>query len=387
MPAAWRSRPIRSCRIRCAPRAGSFAGCSFDPDPAVRPDAIETFNPTMLGKPWHARVTRFADEHGLPHLGNSDAHALAAIGTGWSRFPGRTAEDLRAAIETRTTEHGGTFHPVTGQLETFGLQLRKRSRDAATSSGAASSAMERAATTAIPAAGSARRASSRTPDEDRPRLPVHLPRIRRRGAARPVPLREPPAARPRRPDHHRQSRAATCLRRRHPAHRCRVQHADQRLGRDADVLAAVSRPGPGAPGARAVRPAPLPRAVRAVPVALPPARVAERQRRHVPCVCRVLAVLRARAAGSCAVTPRGCTAGSRSAPPRATSSTASSRATTRSSRTASTSAGSPPRCHCRAGRTARRTCSSSGGSNPARASSISSRRTGSCARPARATGS
>ena len=102
----------------------------YDPDPAVRPDAIETFNPTMLGKPWHARVTRFADEHGLPHLGNSDAHALAAIGTGWSQFPGRTAADLRAAIEARTTEHGGTFHPVAGQLETFGLQLRKRSRDA-----------------------------------------------------------------------------------------------------------------------------------------------------------------------------------------------------------------------------------------------------------------
>lgn len=103
----------------------------FDPDPSVRPDAIETFNPTMLGKPWHARVTRFADEHGLPHLGNSDAHALAAIGTGWSRFPGRTAADLRLAIQTRTTEHGGTFHPMAGQLETFGLQLRKRSRDAA----------------------------------------------------------------------------------------------------------------------------------------------------------------------------------------------------------------------------------------------------------------
>ena len=34
-----------------------------DPDAAVRPDAIETFNPTTLGKPWHARVTRFADDH------------------------------------------------------------------------------------------------------------------------------------------------------------------------------------------------------------------------------------------------------------------------------------------------------------------------------------
>lgn len=101
-----------------------------DSDPSVHPDAIETFNPTMLGKPWHARVTRFADEHGLGHVGNSDAHALDAIGTGWSQFPGRTGTDLRAAIEARTTEHGGTFHPMAGQLETFGLQVRKRSRDA-----------------------------------------------------------------------------------------------------------------------------------------------------------------------------------------------------------------------------------------------------------------
>ena len=101
-----------------------------DPDPAVRPDAIETFNPTALGKPWHAQVSRFADEHCLAHVGNSDAHALAAIATGWTTFPGRTAADLRRAVAARTTEHGGTFHPTVGQLSTFGQQLRKRGRDA-----------------------------------------------------------------------------------------------------------------------------------------------------------------------------------------------------------------------------------------------------------------
>ena len=101
-----------------------------DSDPAVHPDAIETFNPTTLGKPWHARVTRFADERGLAHIGNSDAHALAAIATGWTTFPGRTGADLRQAIDARTTEHGGTFHPMVGQLDTFSQQLRKRGRDA-----------------------------------------------------------------------------------------------------------------------------------------------------------------------------------------------------------------------------------------------------------------
>jgi len=101
-----------------------------DPDPRVHPDAIEAFNPTMLGRPWHARVGRFATEHGLPTVGNSDAHEAAAVGTGWTSFPGRTAADARAAIEAGRTHHHGDFHGTGGQLGTFGRQLRKYSRDA-----------------------------------------------------------------------------------------------------------------------------------------------------------------------------------------------------------------------------------------------------------------
>ena len=101
-----------------------------DPDPAAHPDALETFNPTSLGKPWHRQVVAFADRHGLAHVGNSDAHALEAIGSGWTTFPGRDAADLRSAIAARTSEHGGTFHVTAGQVGTFGQQLRKRGRDA-----------------------------------------------------------------------------------------------------------------------------------------------------------------------------------------------------------------------------------------------------------------
>jgi predicted metal-dependent phosphoesterase TrpH len=101
-----------------------------DPDPSAHPDALETFNPTSLGKPWHRRVVRFADLHGLARVGNSDAHALEAIGSGWTTFPGRDGADLRQAIAMRETDHGGTFHVTSGQLGTFGRQLRKRGRDA-----------------------------------------------------------------------------------------------------------------------------------------------------------------------------------------------------------------------------------------------------------------
>jgi predicted metal-dependent phosphoesterase TrpH len=99
-------------------------------DPRFRPDGLETFNPTTLGRPWHGRVVRFANEFGLARVGNSDAHAAAAVGTGWTSFPGSSADDLRRAIAARTTESHGTFHGGTHQLTTFGQQLRKYGRDA-----------------------------------------------------------------------------------------------------------------------------------------------------------------------------------------------------------------------------------------------------------------
>src|SRR5262249_60702819 len=55
-------------------------------DERYRPDAIEAFNPTTLGRPWHDRVVRFAERHSLARVGNSDAHALDAIGSGHTTF-------------------------------------------------------------------------------------------------------------------------------------------------------------------------------------------------------------------------------------------------------------------------------------------------------------
>ncbi len=99
-------------------------------EPRYHPDAIEAFNPTTLGKPWHARVVNFAEEHHLARVGNSDAHALEAIGSGYTTFPGHDGEALRAAIAAATTQHHGTFHETGAQLGTFGQQLRKYGRDA-----------------------------------------------------------------------------------------------------------------------------------------------------------------------------------------------------------------------------------------------------------------
>ena len=113
----------------CA-QARTLRGLLDAGDPAVAPDALETFNPTSLGRPRHQTVVRFAADHGLAQVGNSDAHALDAVGIGWTSFPGRTEADLRAAIAAGTTRHHGTFHETLGQLGTFRDQLRKRGRDA-----------------------------------------------------------------------------------------------------------------------------------------------------------------------------------------------------------------------------------------------------------------
>ena len=112
-----------------------------------------------------------------------------------------------------------------------------------------------------------------------------------------LPLREPPPARPRRPDPDLVARPPAGVRgRRHPD-RQGLLAAGQRLGRDDHPLAPVRLPGPGHARARAVRPAPLPRAVRAVPLADHPPPLDERERRDLPRLRRLLAVVRVRPAG------------------------------------------------------------------------------------------
>lgn len=67
-------------------------------------DAIETGNPTLAAKVVRNRVFELNEELGLPEVGSSDAHFLPAVAAGFTRFPGRTAADLRAALLDHATE-------------------------------------------------------------------------------------------------------------------------------------------------------------------------------------------------------------------------------------------------------------------------------------------
>ena len=68
-------------------------------------DAIELANPSPAGLRTRARAMAANTERwALPAVGSSDAHHLPHVGTGWTEFEGKTAEDLRRAIvEARTT--------------------------------------------------------------------------------------------------------------------------------------------------------------------------------------------------------------------------------------------------------------------------------------------
>lgn len=70
---------------------------------------VEVLNASLAGRASRPGALAFAQAHGLAHLGASDAHMIAMIGLGRTRFPGRTPAELRAAIEGAATRAEGRF--------------------------------------------------------------------------------------------------------------------------------------------------------------------------------------------------------------------------------------------------------------------------------------
>ena len=338
-----RSRPTRSSRYPLCAQGWVLRRLLDDRTTAVHPDALETFNPTSLGRPATGESRRFADAP-RPARGRQQRRPRAR---GDRRSAGRRSRaaprtDLRAAIARRRPR------PTTGRSTgrsassaRSGSSCASAAATPATRSSAGSAATARGGTTAIRAAGppTAVRAPADqrredTAREDRPRLPVHLPGAGRGHPARPVPVREPAPARPRRPDHHRRPRPAALVRgRHHPAGR-RLLGADQRVGRDAHLLAPLHLAGPrrcwSASGSTSSTS--TSRSCRSCRCSCCASRRASTWRPSTPTPASRRPT--SSAAGRCAGTRSGSTAGSRSPRPPATSSTASSRATTRSSPTA-----------------------------------------------------
>ncbi|MCJ7668539.1 MAG: hypothetical protein MUP04_09745, partial [Anaerolineae bacterium] len=81
-----------------------------DPREKIRLEGLEILNPNLVGRVSYERVIALNEERfHLAELGGSDAHFLSMIDQAHTFFPGRTAEDFRQALESRTTRAEGKF--------------------------------------------------------------------------------------------------------------------------------------------------------------------------------------------------------------------------------------------------------------------------------------
>jgi predicted metal-dependent phosphoesterase TrpH len=100
-----------------------------DPDPRHHLDAIELLNPSAAGRARrHDRRALNEQKLRLAAVGNSDAHVLEHISTGWTWFPGSTAEDYRRAIGECSTEAAGEHWSNWHNVTVYGRQLVAKAR-------------------------------------------------------------------------------------------------------------------------------------------------------------------------------------------------------------------------------------------------------------------
>jgi predicted metal-dependent phosphoesterase TrpH len=81
-----------------------------DPREDVCVEGLEVLNPTLAGRVIYDKVLSLNRHRwNLAELGGSDAHSLEFIGSGHTLFPGRGADDFRAALRAKTTKAAGRF--------------------------------------------------------------------------------------------------------------------------------------------------------------------------------------------------------------------------------------------------------------------------------------
>lgn len=91
----------------------------------VHLDGLETANSAMGGRIGNTKAaTLNRKRYHLAEVGGSDAHFLKVIGSAYTEFPGRSAEDLRRSIVERTCRSANGRHPTL--LEIGPLQLARQ---------------------------------------------------------------------------------------------------------------------------------------------------------------------------------------------------------------------------------------------------------------------
>jgi predicted metal-dependent phosphoesterase TrpH len=108
----------------------TFDGIMHNPSAEIYFDAVETFNPSVAGRTCAAKINRLNQERfHLPEVGCSDSHHLEGIGTGYTTFPGKTAQDVRKALLASQTRAGGEYWDFVTHRRIAQLKFRRIGRN------------------------------------------------------------------------------------------------------------------------------------------------------------------------------------------------------------------------------------------------------------------
>ena len=99
-----------------------------DPDPRRQLDAIEMLNPSVAGRARRPHRAALNELMGLAAVGNSDAHVLEHVGTGWTWFAGASGDEYRAAVAGRSTEAQVEYWTHWHNVSVYGRQLVAKAR-------------------------------------------------------------------------------------------------------------------------------------------------------------------------------------------------------------------------------------------------------------------
>jgi hypothetical protein len=89
-------------------------------------DAVEVLNAGAITPGCNWLAARAYTGIDIPQVGNSDAHLMTSIGSGVTRFAGRSAADLRVAILHGQTAAEGKTWPITTYLKLLDRRIQKR---------------------------------------------------------------------------------------------------------------------------------------------------------------------------------------------------------------------------------------------------------------------
>lgn len=106
-PLSWLTRSV-SARVIQRIAAVRNDGVHFD--------AIEEYNLSPAGRVTSARARRLNARYRFASVGSSDAHFAESIGSAYTRFEGTSADDLRRALEMRTSAGAAGSSPSMATL-------------------------------------------------------------------------------------------------------------------------------------------------------------------------------------------------------------------------------------------------------------------------------